>query len=148
MEKLAGACLTTVVREEVFHGRDGLRAVRLIISAPNNKETRRKMGRHRGHPSLFYDRFGVVVVQANRITRIRAGSSTDIVPRVVYQGSPALSSCSGWGEPDNKKTTKFGLDCKMIVRKGVICSTRARSFASRSVPLVQFWLGGSLRIIC
>ena len=34
-----------------FHGRDGLRAVRLIVSARINKETRRKVGRLGGHPS-------------------------------------------------------------------------------------------------
>ncbi len=32
-------------------GRDGLRAVRLIISDPHNKVRRRKMGRHGGRPS-------------------------------------------------------------------------------------------------
>src|SRR5262249_24844349 len=33
-------------------GRDGFRTVRLIIPGAHKRETRRKMGRHRGRPSL------------------------------------------------------------------------------------------------
>src|SRR6266481_643202 len=36
----------------VFHGRDGFRAVRLMISGPTIDGCKRKMGRHRDRPSL------------------------------------------------------------------------------------------------
>jgi hypothetical protein len=52
-------------------GGDGLRAVRLIISGP---PTKRKMGRHRGHPSLEMHKFFGDLLDEARALRQRKQS--------------------------------------------------------------------------